>query len=96
MSSSEDEVTRAAVKMVRLAVASELPPDTVMPFMRVLYDHMSDRNLAKVGAVLMGCEEGVALNWVYEAAQLQVDAKDVEDARRKLVAAGLEDWIDED
>jgi len=67
----------------------------VLPTLRILYDHMSDRNLADVFAHINGGDAGVWLNEVYRAAALAIDDQAVQRARSLLEKHGLSGWLDE-
>ena len=90
------DVPPVSLHLMRLAIGREVTSDALEPFLRVLYDYMSDRNLAEIGANLMGCDRGVALNRVYKAAQLKPDDPRVREARSRLEYVGLEEWMLED
>ncbi|MBX2798204.1 MAG: hypothetical protein KTR31_11055 [Myxococcales bacterium] len=80
-------------RLLWAAFGGPVPPGMVLPVIRVLYDHMSDRNLADVMADVNG-GEAVWLNEVYRAAALAVDDPDVRRARMTLLRHGLASWLD--
>ncbi|MEM6927112.1 MAG: hypothetical protein AAF602_09300 [Myxococcota bacterium] len=77
------------------AFGGPVPEDCILPCMRVLYDHMSDRNLAAVMANVNGGDASAWLNDVWRAAQLSLDDPSVVAQEQTLSKVGFAEWIAE-
>lgn len=96
MSNSPPQELLTTLELIRRAFngapsSAELPGLT-----RVLYDHLSDRQLASVLAHLTDQPEEIAMNRVYDASSLSMTSAEVESAMEKLLEAGFQEWCDED
>ncbi|HLT35717.1 MAG TPA: hypothetical protein VK034_05510 [Enhygromyxa sp.] len=86
----------SAVSMLESAYPDGIPAEDVLPVMRALYDHMSDRGLAKTMGFMLGQDYALLLNRVYEAAQMDESAAPVQAVVRLLERHGYTEWCDED
>jgi hypothetical protein len=68
----------------------------MMPLVRVLYDHMGDRQLSIVLAHLIGEPPEVALNTVCQAASLDIETPQAKSVLAKLESAGFREWSEAD
>lgn len=82
----------STVAMLRAAFPGGIPAADVLPVARVLYDHMSDRNLAEVLAATTGGESLVLLNEIAKATALAGSAPRVVSALARLEAHGFAEW----
>lgn len=85
----------STAELVARAFPAGVPAELVLPVVRVLHDHLSDRQLASVLATLTGADPGVALNEVYRAARLKPGDLGVVRATSALEAAGFKAWCEE-
>lgn len=86
----------STVVMLKSAYPSGVLDSDVLPLMRALYDHMSDRALAKTMAVMLEEDYSALLNKVYEAAQLDETTEVVQAVVNRLKNHGYSDWCDDD
>lgn len=86
---------RSTKQLLTAAFGDQVPKDMVLPVLRVLYDHMSDRNVAAVMADINGGTSAFWLNEVYKAATLDLRDPSVESARLALEPHGLAAWLAE-
>jgi hypothetical protein len=82
-------------ELVRRAYGPVIPDEAVLPVMRVLYDHLSDRNLADMFEALLPGARSSWLNEVLRAAQLGLEDPGVLAAFARLRASGVDAWADE-
>jgi hypothetical protein len=86
---------QSTVDMLRKAFPNGIPPQELLSVLRLLYDNMSDRNLAFVASVLTEQPSEVMLNKVYDAAGLSADDPRVLRMRDHLKQYGYDDWLTE-
>jgi len=86
---------QSTVKMLERSYPEGLADDVLLPVLRVLYTELSDRNLALVASHVAGLEPSVALNKVYEAAELDVQDPRVQAAAQRLKNRGYDAWLAE-
>ncbi len=67
----------------------------LLPVIRVLYDEMSDRNIANVMRKLTGEDESLLLNKVYAAASLDKNSDPVKNIIAILQNHGYKKWLQE-
>ena len=72
-----------------------LSEDMLLPVLRLLYDELSDRNLALVASQVACLDPSIALNKVYEAAALDVHDPRVQAAAARLKQHGYDAWLAE-
>ena len=85
---------KSTVRLVNDAFPEGIPDELYFPVVRVLNEEMSDRNLAMVISYIRGTDESIALNHVYQAAQLSLDDDSIEKALALLNAHGYADWAE--
>jgi hypothetical protein len=65
-----------------------------LPLLSILYEEMSDRNLAQVMAEFTGREYHAVLNDVYQVASTSTFSPElIEAVRRKLMGCNYEEWL---
>jgi hypothetical protein len=86
----------SSISMLASAYPTGIPTAEVLPVMRALYDHMSDRCLAKALGIMLGEDYALLLNRVYEAAQLDISSAPVQAVVELLERHGYREWCDEE
>lgn len=84
---------KSTVEMLSQAFPSGVASQDVLPLFRLLYDHLSDRNLVQVLRAVAKRPEEVQLNSVYEAAQLSAGDQKVAELKDKLRGHGYDQWL---
>lgn len=81
--------------MIERAFPGGIEAWAYLPLLSILYDHMSDRNLAQVVADISGRDHAEVLNDVYRVgAGLDLPRKD--EVLSRLRAHGYDAWADEE
>jgi len=86
---------QSTVKMLEQSYPEGFSDETLLPMLRLLYDALSDRNLALVASHVACLEPPVALNKVYEAAALDIRDPRVQGAAERLKKHGYDAWLAE-
>ena len=86
---------QSTVNMLKQSYPEGFADETLLPVLRLLYDELSDRNLALVASHVACLEPPVALNKVYEAAALNVRDPRVQVAAERLKKHGYDAWLAE-
>lgn len=81
--------------MVSAAFPKGVRDEELLPLIRALYEHMSDRNLADAMSFITDRPAEILLNNVYEAAQLDATDRRVLDCTRRLERHGFSAWCRE-
>lgn len=81
--------------MLEHAFPTGVKEHDVAPLLRILYDHMSDRQLRRVVMRLTDLDEGSALNRVYEIANMSFPREALASLEEALRSAGFEEWAAE-
>ncbi len=85
----------STLTMLSNAFPNGLEESMLLPVIRVLYEEMSDRNIAVVLAHLTGKDESILLNKVYTAAALSSKSESVKKVQDILRDHGYEEWLKE-
>jgi len=86
---------QSTVKMLEQSYPEGFSDATLLPVLRLLYDELSDRNLALVASYVTCLDPSVALNKVYEAAALDLRDPRVQAAAERLKKHGYDAWLAE-
>jgi hypothetical protein len=80
--------------MLRDALGARPSPEQYRAALALLYEHMSDRNLADAASEAFGVASERALNDVYEVASRRDPAPEAREVvLRALVACGFAAWV---
>jgi hypothetical protein len=94
--SNIDESLKSTVKMLQLSFPNGVSEDMYLPLLRLLYDELSDRNLAESVAIAFGGKSKSILNDVYKCANVELDSPVIKKVKEMLVENGYDDWLNED
>ena len=83
---------RSTVEMLKAAFPQGIPDEDVLPVMKALYEHMSNRNLADAVSHVTGEDRHAILNEVYKAASLDPSDPRVLAMVKRLKEYGYDDW----
>lgn len=87
---------RGVYRMLGKAYPLGIPESEYMLLICVLYEYMSDRNLAEVLSLFTGKKADMVLNDIYESAATYRSSDEAFDSvKEKLVAQGLHVWAEE-
>ena len=86
---------QSTVRLLERSYPEGLSEDMLLPVLRLLYDELSDRNLALVASQVACLDPSIALNKVYEAAALDVHDPRVQAAAARLKQHGYDAWLAE-
>lgn len=86
----------STVKMLKMAFPTEMTREEFLACASVLYENLSDRNLAKVLGVLTHREEAEVLNDIYLACNMPINKITLEKVQNKLRSGGYDEWLLED
>jgi hypothetical protein len=88
---------KSTYKMISLAYPNGIDESKYFPLMAVLYQYMSDRNLAEVIALFTGKKLDTVLNDVYRSQSTNKPRNDeLESIKKELIPFGFEEWAEED
>jgi len=88
---------RNTFRLIRAAFPDGLDKTTYFPLLFVLYDDMSDRNLAEVVSKYIGKDYSTVLNDIYRVVSTDKPAsEDVTEVKRKLLRCGYDTWRNEE
>ena len=83
-------------RLINRAFPDGIESEAYFPLLALLYDEMSDRNLAQVVAHYTGKDYSVVLNDVYRVRYTDVpEPEAIAKVRRRLLACGYEEWLEE-
>lgn len=83
-------------RLIKRAFPDGIESVAYLPLLALLYDEMSDRNLAEVVALYTGKDYYIVLNDVYRVRSTDVtELEAIAKVRRRLLACGYEDWLEE-
>lgn len=83
-------------QMINCAFPDGIQSEAYLPLLALLYDEMSDRNLAEVVAHYTGKDYGVVLNDVYRVRSTDVpNLEAIAKVRQRLLPCGYEEWLEE-
>lgn len=84
-------------KMITAAYPNGIDESRYLPLISLLYEYMSDRNLAEVISFCTGKDSDVVLNDVYRSQSTdKVNDDEIESVRQELLSFGFEEWSEED
>jgi hypothetical protein len=87
---------QSTIRLLEHSYPEGLSEDTLLPVLRLLYDKLSDRNLALVANRQVAClEPSIALNKIYEATALDLHDPRVQAAVERLKKHGYDAWLAE-
>lgn len=86
---------QSTVRLLDRSYPEGVPEDMLLPVLRLLYSELSDRNLAFVASQVACLEPSIALNKVYEAAELDLHDPRVQAAAERLKKHGYDAWLAE-
>lgn len=82
--------------LIKCAFPNGIESQAYLPLLALLYDEMSDRNLAEVVACYTGKDYGVVLNDVYRVKSTDIPSTEaITKVKQRLLACGYEDWLEE-
>lgn len=84
--------------MLTSAFPNGIDSDNYSPILSILYEEMSDRNIATVISLFTGKEYGKVLNDIYSVASglNKVDKQAVINIKQYLLSFGYEKWLNSD
>jgi hypothetical protein len=85
----------STVRLLERSYPEGLSEDMLLPVLRLLYDELSDRNLALVASQVTCLDLSIALNKVYEATALDLHDPRVQAAAEHLKKHGYDAWLAE-
>jgi hypothetical protein len=81
-------------RLLKCAFPQGISEEFYSPLLAILYEEMSDRNLAQVIADFTGREYHAALNDVYRVASMATFSPElIEAVQQKLMGCNYEDWL---
>lgn len=84
-------------QMIKLAFPEGIEPEFYLPLLAILYEQLSDRNLAEVVAHYTGKDYSVVLNDVYRVESTDVPNFEAIDlVKQRLLLGGYKQWLQED
>jgi hypothetical protein len=86
---------QSTYQLIKSAFPNGIESQVYLPLLALLYDEMSDRNLAEVLAYYTGKDYGVVLNDVYRVKSTDIPiAEAITKVKQRLLACGYEDWLE--
>ncbi len=83
-------------KLIECAFPNGIETQDYLPLLALLYDEISDRNLAEVVAHYTGKHYGVVLNDVYRVQSTDVPTPEaIDKVKQCLLACSYEEWLKE-
>lgn len=84
-------------KMLKNAFPNGIGNDDYFPLMSLLYEYMSDRNLAEVISSITGKDIAITLNDIQKSVSVNLSSDEViKNIRKKLLPYGFEEWTEEE
>ncbi|NWL90476.1 DUF3349 domain-containing protein [Paenibacillus sp. 79R4] len=84
-------------KMLKHAFPNGIGNDDYFPLMSLLYEYMSDRNLAEVISSITGKDIAITLNDIQKSVSVNLSSDEViQNIRKKLLPYGFEEWTEEE
>ena len=100
MSNQSIEVPKhleSTYKMILSAYPKGVKEIKYLPLIAVLYEYMSDRNLAEVISLFTGKDYAVVINDLYRTQSTDKPSdSEVEIVKQELLPFGFEEWTEED
>ena len=83
-------------KLIQCAFPNGIETQDYLPLLALLYDEMSDRNLAEIVVHYTGRHYAVVLNDVYRVVTTDVPkAETIDKVKQRLLVCGYEEWLKE-
>ncbi len=83
-------------KLIQCAFPNGIETQDYLPLLALLYDQMSDRNLAEIVVDYTGRHYAVVLNDVYRVVTTDVPkAETIDKVKQRLLVCGYEEWFKE-
>jgi Protein of unknown function (DUF3349) len=83
-------------KLIQRAFPDGVKQDDYFPLLALLYDEISDRNLAEVMAHCTGKDYSIVLNDVYAVGSTDApDTEAIAKLKEHLLACGYAEWLEE-
>ncbi len=83
--------------ILKSSYPNDIPSDAYLPLLRLLYEEMSDRNLALVVGELIDKNTVQVLNDIYKAAtSVRLKGHEVRQVQRVLSRNGYDKWLKEE
>ncbi|WP_435924044.1 DUF3349 domain-containing protein [Paenibacillus sp. DYY-L-2] len=84
-------------KMLKNAFPNGIGNEEYFPLMSLLYEYMSDRNLAEVISAITGQDIAITLNDTQKAVSVNMPSDEyMQKIRKKLLPHGFEEWTEEE
>lgn len=83
-------------QMIKRAFPDGIEPEAYLPLLAILYDDLSDRNLAEVVAHYTGKDDSVVLNDVYRVRSIDMPSFEaINKVKQRLLLGGYKEWLEE-
>jgi hypothetical protein len=82
-------------QMIKCAFPNGIESSAYLPLLAILYDELSDRNLAEVIAYYTGKDYAVVLNDIYRVQSTEMSGEAIAKVKLRLLSCGYEDWLKE-
>ncbi|AVH70133.1 DUF3349 domain-containing protein [Nostoc sp. 'Lobaria pulmonaria (5183) cyanobiont'] len=83
-------------KLIQCAFPNGIETQDYLPLLALLYDQMSDRNLAEIVVHYTGRHYAVVLNDVYRVVTTDVPkAETIDKVKQRLLVCGYQEWLKE-
>lgn len=83
-------------RLINCTFPDGIESEAYFPLLALLYDEMSDRNLAEIVAECTGKDYSVVLNDVYRVKYTNVpEPEAIDKVRRRLLPCGYEKWLEQ-
>lgn len=90
------DVIKSTQEMLLYAFPNGISEECYWVLLYLLYDYMSDENLALVMSSLIKKPIGIIENDIYKAPKLQLDEKKIQEVKYKLDIQGFDEWKKEE
>lgn len=85
----------STVNLIRRTFSDGMPDGEYSLTLSILYEHMSDRNLADAVSIAIGRDAALVYNDVLRVGAEHVSGEKIQFVMDKLIKAGFEHWIAE-
>jgi hypothetical protein len=82
-------------QMIKCAFPDGIESSAYFALLAILYDELSDRNLAEVIAYYTGKDYAVVLNDIYRVQSTDVSGEAIAQIKSRLLSCGYENWLKE-
>lgn len=84
-------------ELIECAFPNNIDSKSYFPLLALLYEELSDRNLAKVIAKYTGKDYHIVLNDIYGIASTDIPSQEsIEKVKQKLLPCGYQEWLEEE